>query len=159
MILKTWINGKTITGEGSLPVSDLGLLRGFSVFEYMRTYNKVPFKLDRYLLRFQRSCRLAGMQLMYSIEDIRRVILNLISDIHEDCAIRMLLTGGCSHDGYTPSTPNFLILIEDLLRYDSSLYEGGMVLVPANYLRYLPEAKTTNYFFALSNFFILKDFN
>lgn len=151
MILKTWINGQIINGEGTLGISDLGLTRGFAIFEYLRTYNKVPFKLDTYLKRFQKSVNKLSFNLPIPISEIKKIITEITPTIPNESAIRIILTGGYSSDGFTPSSPNLIISFEEVIRYPQELKEDGIALLPLSYKREIPEIKTTNYMIPLSN--------
>ena len=44
-----YVDGKFVpAAEAAFPINDLGLLRGYGVFDFMRTYNgKVIFKIGR----------------------------------------------------------------------------------------------------------------
>ncbi len=61
------IDGKFVEDhQATIPVDDLSVLRGFGIFDFLRTYNGIPFHLDDHLLRLQRSARLIGLQLPHS---------------------------------------------------------------------------------------------
>jgi branched-chain amino acid aminotransferase len=41
-----YINGEyKLLAEAGLPLQDLAILRGYGVFDFLRTYNGVPFQL------------------------------------------------------------------------------------------------------------------
>ena len=61
----------------------------------------------------------------------------------------MFLTGGYSKDGFTPTTPNLILLEDELSVYDPKLYSKGINLIKSKYQREIPEAKTTNYLNAI----------
>jgi len=54
--------------EASLSVNDIAVLRGYSVFESMRTYDRRPFYLDDHLDRLYRSAELIEMTIPWPRE-------------------------------------------------------------------------------------------
>jgi len=143
-----WING-TIVEKGPfvMDVWDLGILRGYAVFDYLRTFNKKPFIVDRYIERFLLSCDKAGIGMPFSSMDIKNAILQMIDIVNEECAVRMLATGG-TYRGYNEQgNTNLIITIEELPETPEHYATTGIVLFPITYRRDMPEIKTVNYFF------------
>src|SRR5690606_41636651 len=59
-----YIDGEFVhEGDALLPADDLAILRGYGVFDYMRTYGGKPFRLDAHLKRLERSAALIGLDL------------------------------------------------------------------------------------------------
>jgi len=51
-----YVNGDFVEADqASLAVNDLGIVRGYGVFDALRTYDDVPFKLQEHLERLQKS--------------------------------------------------------------------------------------------------------
>jgi len=66
-IEKVWINGNMVPYEKAcIPVFDRGFLYGDSVFETMRSYAGVIFRLDEHLERLLRSLKSLGINAPYS---------------------------------------------------------------------------------------------
>lgn len=149
-----YFNGDILSEEEiRFQINDLGILRGYSVFDLLRTYNFTPFRLDDYLIRFENSVKSFDMHLPIDKELIKEKIEELLfwrADKSKDIAIRLLMTGGYSENGFkAPESPNFLIRIEDLHPSPAKFYEEGVKIITHEYQRELPEIKTTNYSRAL----------
>lgn len=151
MINYSNINGHLVTaGEASLKVSDLSIIRGFAIFDFFLFRKGHPLFLDDYLDRFYRSAQLLHMEIPFSKTGFARQILQLIEQNgQQDGGIRLLLTGGYSSDGYTPTDPNVLIL-QYPLPAKTWQPSHGIKLMTHNFLREIPEVKTTNYVTGIS---------
>ncbi len=142
------LNGTlTPIDQAVVPVSDLGLLRGYAIFDYLLARQGRPMFIDDYLTRLLRSAQLLHINLPFSQEVLHQQVKELIAanDIRE-AGIRFLVTGGASLDGYTPSsTPTVAILAHPMPPFDPVTYERGLKLLLHRYQRDIPEVKTTNY--------------
>ena len=126
--------------------NDLGLLRGYSIFDYFRTFNGVPFRWDDYWQRFENSARLFRLELPVTKQEAAVVL----ADLHEksgeaEVAFRLLLTGGDASDSVTTLSPNLLIRTEALPAGNEVARTRGIKVLPYDYVRDLPEIKSTNY--------------
>lgn len=149
-----YFNGDILSeDEVRFKPNDLGILRGYSVFDFLRTYNATPVHLDDYLVRFENSVKSFDIPFSLDRETITEKVEELLfwrQDKTQDVGIRFLMTGGYSESGfYAPESPNFLIKIEDLHPIAPKLYEQGVKIITHEYQRELPEIKTTNYSRAL----------
>jgi len=131
---------------------DLGLLRGFAVFDYFLVLNKKPVFVDHHLARFDKSAHFLWPDFRYSSLEIKQIIQKLIQKNNlEQGAIRLVLTGGESPDGKTFQKGSFFILIENYTPLPKQFYQKGVKLITQEYQRFLPEFKTTNYFLSILN--------
>jgi D-alanine transaminase/branched-chain amino acid aminotransferase len=144
-------NGDIIPCEDAVVhVSDLGLLRSFAAFDYLRTYNGRPFHLPDHLRRFRNSADGLGLKLAYSDDEIAAVILEILERSGlPDAGVRLVITGGNSPDSMTVVEPNFLITTEKLPQYPAAYYENGVKLITNEYLRDVPALKSTGYLNAI----------
>jgi branched-chain amino acid aminotransferase len=145
------INGETVSAQdASLKVTDLGLLRGYAVFDYFRVLKRTPLFLDDYLARFENSVRHLGYTLPVSQVTLKAQVFELIRNNQiENAGIQLLLTGGYSEDGFTPAEPNLVLLARPLKSQNAAHYTEGTGLITYQYRRDIPEAKTTNYAVAI----------
>lgn len=145
-----YIDGEYVpASEAKLPVSDLAILRGYAVFDFLRTYNKVPFFLEAHLSRLERSARLSGLRMPATDEEIYNIIMDLI-DMHQTVAgelsFRMMITGGDSYDNINPAgRPRLVVLTDEVRLPDPIYYDMGARAITVHDERYTPAAKTTNY--------------
>ncbi len=151
MIVTCALNGQILPADKyTIAINDLGLLRGYAIFDFCRTANKKPFLLPQYLTRFRNSARLMDLDLDYTDEQITCTVYQLLETSKLPFAgIRLLLTGGYTADGFTPAKPNFLITIEELSLVPEAVVENGVKLMGYAYQREMAEIKTTNYMVAL----------
>ncbi|MCE6988915.1 aminotransferase class IV [Dyadobacter sp. CY323] len=126
--------------------NDLGLLRGFGLFDYFRTYNGVPFRWDDYWQRFENSARLLKLPLPVSQKETEKILADLYAMSGEqEVAFRFLLTGGYAPDSVNVVQPNFVIRTESLPQDNPAGRLKGIKVLPYEYVRDLAEVKTTNY--------------
>jgi branched-chain amino acid aminotransferase len=144
-----YINGKFLDEkEAKISVYDLGLLRGYAVFDFLRTYNQKPFYLDDHLKRLLNSAKLIGLKHNYNLKFLRKITLQTLKkNIKKglEYNIRIILTGGNSKDFITPSKPNLIVMITPLKKLDEKLYQKGGKLITKISERILPQAKTIIY--------------
>ncbi|MBI4114712.1 MAG: aminotransferase class IV [Candidatus Niyogibacteria bacterium] len=142
-----FFNGKIILFQNAgLPLNDIGITRGYGVFDFLRTYEKKPFLLDEHLERFFGSAAYLNLQVPFSRTVITRAIHALIEKSgFEEVQLRIVLTGGPSKDSIHITKPMFYILAEKAVLPPDEWYERGIVTVTNEYQRELPQAKSNNY--------------
>ncbi len=141
------VNGAIIPSEKAvLPLADLATLRGYGIFDYFLFKNQQPLFINDYLDRFFNSAHLMHLELPMSKEELRGSIQQLIiKNGLPNGSIRLLLTGGCSLDGYTPTDPNLAIMQYPEAVNNPELYQKGIKLLLAEFKREIPTVKTINY--------------
>ncbi len=143
-----YINGRWVhPNEGTISINDVAMLRGYSAFESLRTYDRRPFHLDEHLNRLYRSAEMIELDIPYSRDYIADIIHEIIErNTYKHATIRILVTGGESEDGILPSSNSVLaVLITPLGERDMERFARGYKLITSHLQRVSPEAKTTNY--------------
>ena len=143
-----YINGQWVhPNEATISINDVAVLRGYSVFESLRTYDRRPFHLGEHLNRLYRSAEIIELEVPYSRHDIATVVQETIErNIYKHATIRILVTGGESEDGILPSgKPVLAILITPLGERDMERFARGYKVITTHLQRTSPEAKTTSY--------------
>jgi branched-chain amino acid aminotransferase len=143
-----YIDGEFVRSDDALlPVDDLAILRGYGVFDFLRTYGGRPFDLDAHLKRLERSARLIQLDLPMSLDEIRRITLETLErNGYPESNVRLVVTGGTSDDNITPKGDSrLLVMITPLKPQPEAWYRDGVKIILNPTERYLPQAKTINY--------------
>lgn len=143
-----YIDGQFVpSNEATISVNDLALLRGYGVFDFLRTYNNTPFFLDEHLNRLRRSADLIDINLPWSNAELRHIVQETLDrNGYPESSIKILLTGGDSLDGLVPiGKSRLLVMVSPLKTLDASEYESGVKLTTSRIPRLFPGAKSTNY--------------
>jgi branched-chain amino acid aminotransferase len=146
-----FLNGRFISREeATIPVNDLGLQRGYGIFDFMRVTANVPIFCEDHLDRFYRSAEIMRLPIAQSRETLRGSINELLNknDL-PDSGIKILLTGGASPDGFQIGEPNLLITQQVIAPPPDTIFLPGYKLVTYEHQRQLPEVKTTDYLRAI----------
>jgi branched-chain amino acid aminotransferase len=134
----------------SIPVNDLGLQRGYGVFDFLRVKGQQPLFLQQHIDRLYRSLELMRLHLSYSKEELINIIQSLIDQNQlSHSGIRITVTGGASPDGYTPVDPHLIIVQQSIPEPPQAMLTSPYKLVTYQYRRQLPEVKTTDYLMAI----------
>lgn len=147
-----YINGSWVhPQEATISINDVAVLRGYSVFESLRTYHRRPFHLDEHLKRLYRSAQLLELDVSYTYAALAQLVRDCIQrNSYEHASIRILVTGGISEDGISPAAQNGLaLLITPLGERDMQRFEQGVALITTELTRMTPEAKSSNYVTAI----------
>ena len=137
-----------MTGICAIKISfaDIGLQRGYGVFDFASTYNGKLFRFKDYLARFHISAAELRLEIPITNEKIKEIAEHLISISElENPAIRLLITGGISNMDLKLDQPNFIISAENLPGFPKELYVSGSKLVTYGFQRELPHVKSLNY--------------
>ncbi len=146
-----FLNDSVVTKRrATIPLNDIGFLRGYAVFDFIKVYQGTPFLLRDHLKRLRASARWLGLKLPKSateIQDIIAVLLEKNKLQDQDCSVRLVLSGGVMVNGlqFDPTSPTFAVLIERPHHISPEVFERGGRLVTYEHQRLFPEAKTTNY--------------
>jgi D-amino acid aminotransferase len=149
-----YFNGKIVPfNKVQISPYDLGILRGYGVFDVMTTSNGKPFLLDEHWKRFLNSAKKVGLKIPISKEKYKKILKKLIkTNRYKKYTLRTILTGGMSSDAFTYcGQETFYILAEKFVPLPKNLYENGAKVITSEYLRELPEVKTANYLHAIKN--------
>ena len=134
--------------SASVHVSDLGLRRGFAVFEMFRVEAGVPLFLEAHLARLARSAQAVGLPLPRGTDGVAADVHALVEANALDVAgVQILLTGGPSDDGVTFQRPTCVVTSTYVA--PRATEPVAATLITHQHTRELPEAKSTNYLTAM----------
>ncbi len=155
MGLKVYINGKLIDKDkATVSVFDHGLLYGDGVFEGIRSYNGLVFKLKEHIDRLFESAHAIMLNIPLSKEGlIKTVILTLKANKLKDAYIRLIATRGNGDLGLDPRKckhPTLIIITDKITLYPGEYYRNGLEIKTVATQRNVPEAlnpqiKSLNY--------------
>jgi branched-chain amino acid aminotransferase len=135
--------------EATIGITDLGLLRSYGVFDFFRVIDGKPLFLSDHLVRFSTSATALGLAIPYTAEQLTQIIKEAISlNPAPLLGIKLILTGGYSPDGYTPTLPNFMLIAKP---FSFANVPGGMNLMSLQHQRELPSVKSLNYMVPIYN--------
>ena len=151
---KVCLNGRMV-GEDTAVVGvlDYGLLYGYGLFETMRAYSGVVFKLDEHLRRLVASAEILGMNLGGRKPELEESIyMTLKANERSDAYVRLTVTYGTGKpriDLSGGSRPNYFTFTADIPDY-REYYERGVRVIVSERVRqsghsYTPRIKTLCY--------------
>lgn len=155
MELKIYIDGKLYSkDEAKISVFDHGLLYGDGVFEGIRSYNCLVFKLDEHIQRLYESAHAIMLKIPMTKEQLKQAIIETLKcNKLKDAYIRVVVTRGEGDLGLDPRKckgPSVIIITDKIALYPLEFSKNGLRLITVPTARNLPEAlnpaiKSLNY--------------
>src|SRR5438045_3031104 len=153
--MKIYIDGKFYDHKiAKISVFDHGLLYGDGIFEGIRAYNGLVFRLTEHIDRLFYSAKAILLKIPLSHGEIMRAVVETCRrNKIRDGYIRLLVTRGAGTLGLNPNrckNPSIIIIADKIQLYPAELYERGMEIVTVPTTRNLhsalnPAIKSLNY--------------
>jgi len=153
--VKIYLNGKLVDRErATVSVYDHGLLYGDGVFEGIRAYRRLVFKLEEHLDRLFESAHTLMLTVPLSKAQLAAAVIQTLKANHlADAYIRVVVTRGPGDLGLDPRKcprPTLFIIADRIVLYPDQLYREGLSIVTVPTQRNVPEAlnpqiKSLNY--------------
>ena len=154
--MKVYINGKFFDKhEAKISVFDHGLLYGDGVFEGIRSYNCLVFKLKEHIDRLFESSHTIVLDIPMTKQKLIDAIINTLRiNKLKDAYIRLIVTRGEGDLGLDPrkcrGKETIIIITDKIALYPDRLYKQGLAIITVPTVRNTPEAlnpqlKTLNY--------------
>lgn len=150
-----YLNGRLVKKEAArVSVFDHGLLYGDGVFEGIRSYKCLVFKLNEHIDRLYTSAHAIALEIPMTKIRMREAILKTLkANRLRDAYIRLVVTRGEGDLGLDPRTcrkPTIFIIADKIALYPPALCKQGMTLVTVPTRRNISEAlspriKSLNY--------------
>lgn len=141
------LNGQVLQQEqASLQLTDLAVLRGYGIFDYFLYSAGRPLLESLYLERFFASAEQMHLEVPLDHAALSSHLRELIAaNGAARGAIRLVLTGGYSPDGYAPGDPNLIVLLHPYPQLPAHYFSEGVGLISHQHQREWPEIKSINY--------------
>jgi len=154
--MKVYINGKFYSKENAkISVFDHGLLYGDGVFEGIRSYNRLVFKLKEHIDRLFESAHSLTLKIPLTKERVIKAVIKTLKVNHlENAYIRLVVTRGEGDLGLDPRKcaghASIIIIADKIALYPERLYKKGLKIITVPTIRNHPEAlnpqvKSLNY--------------
>ncbi len=150
-----YLNGQLVQKEQAVvSVFDHGFLYGDGIFEGIRIYDGVIFRLDEHLLRLYESAKSILLTIPLAFEEMAEAVIDTVrANGLRDGYIRLVVSRGPGDLGLDPrSCPraNVVIIADTIQLFPQELYEQGLRIVTVATRRNSPAAlnpqiKSLNY--------------
>ncbi len=147
-----YVNGKFVrANRAALPIDDLGILRGYGVFDVLRTYDGVPFRLRDHVERLENSARQIDLEIPWSTEELEDLGRETLArNDYANATVRYIVTGGPSSNFMTPEgKPSLMIMVTPIPPIDENLYKKGCKVTTTYMVRERPTVKSIGYIGAI----------
>lgn len=143
-----YVDGKFVSEDDAfISAKDMSILRGYGIFDFLRTYSGKPFHLDDHIVRLETSAALVGIQIPCSHDEIADIVMQTLEkNNHAESNIRLVVTGGVSPDSVTPQdTSKLIVMVTGCQPLPPEWYTEGAKIITTDVERYIPGAKSTSY--------------
>ncbi len=153
--MKVFLNNRLVDKkDAKITVFDHGLLYGDGVFEGIRSYGGLVFKLKEHVDRLFESAKSIELKITMTKKEIMDAIVSTLkANKLMDAYIRLVVTRGTGDLGLDPrkcKEPTIFIITDKIVLYPKEFYENGLEIVIVNTRRNIKEAlnpqiKSLNY--------------
>jgi branched-chain amino acid aminotransferase len=135
-----YLNGKIVRAKDAvISVFDHGFLYGDGIYETLRVYDGVVFKLEEHLKRLFRSASLIGLSIPLDDDHLKIAIYEtLIANAFRNAYVRLTVSRGKGAVGLDPDLcpePTIIIFTQDFKAYPKEYYKNGLHLIIPETLR------------------------
>ncbi len=153
--MKIYLNGQWVEKEeAKISIFDHGLLYGDGVFEGIRSYNGLVFKLREHIDRLFESAHTIMLKIPLTKEELTGAVKQTLRvNQLKEAYIRLVVTRGEGDLGLDPrkcKKATVFIIADKIVLYPKELYETGLSVITVPTRRNVPEAlnpqiKSLNY--------------
>ncbi|MFA6320785.1 MAG: branched-chain-amino-acid transaminase [Candidatus Omnitrophota bacterium] len=153
--MKIYFDGKLIDRDKAyVSVFDHGLLYGDGVFEGIRAYDGLVFRLGEHIDRLYKSADAIELKIPLTKKEMEEaVVATLKANKLMDAYIRPIVTRGVGDLGLDPrkcAKPTVFIIAHNITLYPKEMYANGLKIITAKTRRNYPQAldpriKSLNY--------------
>lgn len=140
--------------EAKISVYDHGLLYGDGIFEGIRIYGGVIFRLKEHVRRLYDSAKAIMLTIPMTAEEMEALLCEAVEKNNkQEGYIRLVITRGVGDLGINPATcpkASVIVIVDDIALYPAEHYEKGIKVITASTRRNSPDAldpkiKSLNY--------------
>jgi len=153
--MKVYIDGDFFDEqEAKISVFDHGLLYGDGVFEGIRFYGGLVFRLEEHIDRLYRSARAILLEIDIPQQEMVEAVLQTIRENGlQDGYVRLVVTRGVGSLGLSPQScpkPSVIVIASNIQLYSDEKYQNGLTMVTCSTRRptpasLSPQVKSLNY--------------
>ena len=126
--------------------TDLGLHRGYGIFDFFKIRNRSNPWIDWYFERLFNSLSRTRLNVAYNREGLLQIMDQLLTRNEvDDAYLKIVVTAGYSSNGYTRDQKDNMIIYAMPLPEADVNSVASSVLISDEYRRDIPLVKTTNY--------------
>lgn len=158
--MREWVslNGQLLGADAArVSVFDSSLMQGVGLFETMRAYNGVVFRLDAHLERLRNSARALGWTTVPTADNLKQNVQQALQAVEDaDARVRLTVTTGTVRPLDTEEAAPLTIIASATagVKYPDELYRKGVTVVVSDYRQGTADPivghKTTSYFSRLA---------
>lgn len=132
-----FLNNKLVPKNKALiSVFDHGFLYGDGIYETLRVYKGIVFKLDEHIERLYRSASMIELIVPTKPEEIKNAVYKTIhSNRQKEAVVRITISRGAGPLGLDPSlcpNPTFVIISNSFSNYPAEYYSKGVKMSIVN---------------------------
>ncbi|MEW6556222.1 MAG: branched-chain-amino-acid transaminase [Elusimicrobiota bacterium] len=153
--MMVFIDGRFYAKKNAkISVFDHGFLYGDGIYETMRSYNGIVFKIEQHIKRLFESAKLISLKLPYSKQEIKNSVYKTIkTNNFKNAYIRLSFSRGVGEIGLDTDLckkPTLVIIAKRFKPFSAKLYREGIKMIIAKTRRnpseaISPEIKSTNF--------------
>ena len=145
-----FLNGEVVPlEEGKVSVSDIGLLRGYGIYDGLIVIKGKVLRFADHWQRFVRGAEALNLKIPVTEKLLEKKIIEIAerSGLSTRSNIRLILTGGETLEGieYDFDEPTFYVTVGKWSPLPNECFKNGAKLISHDYQREFPEIKTINY--------------
>ncbi|MGB9678675.1 MAG: branched-chain-amino-acid transaminase [Thermoanaerobacteraceae bacterium] len=150
-----YVNGEFVDSEkASISVFDHGYLYGDGIFEGIRAYDGVIFKLDEHLKRLYSMAKALLIEMPITMDKMKEKVIEAVKiNSLKDAYIRLVVSrgkGDLGLDPYKCPKPTVVIIADKITLYPETMYKNGLKIITSTYRRNSiqaldPQIKSLNY--------------
>ncbi len=154
--MKVYLNGKLVDKkDAKVSVFDHGFLYGDGVFEGIRSYDCLVFKLKEHIDRLYESARSISLRVPLSKKELTKAVVETLkANKIKNGYVRLVVSRGSGDLGLDPrkckGNETVVVIADTITLYPKELYDNGMDIITVPTIRNIPEAlnpqiKSLNY--------------